>query len=942
MTLSTFSDFAASDLRTFDLLIVGSGPAGISVAHALRDTGLRVALLESGGLEPTAETEALNETVNVGHRRADPEVTRRRCVGGSSTIWTGRCGMFDAIDHHARPWLPGSGWPIDADELAPWVFEAGRLLGLAPSRQGRYALRDLRQDFDSPPWDEALLQPVVWQFSRRDDDAEIHEFTAEVDDPDDELAILRHSGRMTPVDFGRAHIDWLRPSRTIHLITQATVLKIETEGRSVVGVRVVGPDGERLSLRGRATVLACGGIDNARMLLQSRSGSAPNGVGNNHDQVGRYLADHAFTDLGVYEAEQGKMARRRFGTRLVEDRGVSQTYTFGVRLSPEIQRSEGLLNASAHLAEFGTRPSPLASVASGVRTLRDGGPPELAVREMLDGLSRPVLLAESAVDRIARKRAALTRPDRVVMGCVVEQPIQPDSRLRLSDRTDRYGTPLPQIDWRVSEHEYQTVERFRQILMSEFERLGIDAPQPPKWVEGGFEAWRAQIVDAAHPMCSTRMSEDPKAGVVDAECKVHGVEGLYVAGSSVFPSPSHMNPTMMLVALALRLADHLCARLGPASAPASPALRSGRRRRPSRLAIIGAGDRVRQIYRPALDALEDDIEVVGITSRGGESARRLGEVTGWAFAENAERMVRESSPDFVLVAIPPNEIEGLYPAFLELNHPLLLETPFCWGVRSGRRLAKAIRDRRLTIGVAEQFPFLPVAQLERKLIELGAIGRPRAVENRFAIFDYHGIARLRAAIGRPELPAVVNAVRTSFPSHATAMSDGTETWERGIFVYETGETIEHRYSNEYYDSPVRDSGSLTIFGSHGSFDGSTLLYRGSDGQPVSSSVERHVVDGRLQSLSLETPLGAVAWRNPFAGSSLNEEQIAVATLLSRMAQSVRDGGMPAYDAVDALWDLELLAAMRASVERGGARVRLPVEPFTEKLRSAVRNKLRFD
>jgi choline dehydrogenase-like flavoprotein/predicted dehydrogenase len=943
MPISSFSEFAASDLRDADLLIVGSGPAGMSIAHAFRETDLRVLLLESGGLEPKADTEALNAMVNVGHHRVDPEFTRRRCVGGTSTIWSGRCGMFDAIDLQTRPWVARSGWPVDGGELERWAFEAGRLLGLAPSRWARHALRDLGQGFDDPKWDEARLQPVVWQFSRRDDEAEIHAFTAETDDAADELAILRHTGRMTPVDFGRAHCGWIASSRSVHLVTHATALEVETEadGARAVGVRVIGPDGERLSLTARATVLACGGIDNARLLLCSRPASAPHGIGNHHDQVGRYLADHSFTELGIYGPDRGKAVRRRLGTRIVQRGDLVQTINFGVRLAPELQRAEGLLNAAAHLAEFGTRLNPLASVASGVRALREGGDRRRAVRDLIDGLSRPAGLAESAIDRLALKRAALNEPDRAIIGCVVEQPLQPESRIRLSDRRDRFGTPLPEIDWRVSDEEHRTAECFRQVLLAEIDRLGLERPGTPEWVEGGLEAWRAQVGDVAHPMCSTRMSDDPTTGVVDPTCKVHGIDGLYVAGSSVFSTPSHMNPTQMLVALALRLADHLYGELRTTPQPAtSPSIEAVRRRRRSRLGIVGAGDRVQRIYRPVLEALLDEIEVVGITSRGGESARRLAAAAGWTAAPSADELVRQRSPDFVMAAVPPGDLETLYPRLVELGAPLLLETPFCWSVRAGRKLAKVISDRGLVVGVAEQFPFLPIAQLQRKVMEIGAIGRPRVVENRFSIFDYHGIARLRAVIDQPELPSTAHALRTTFASGVLPQSGTSETWDRAVFRYETGETIEHRFSNEYFDSEVRAPRSFSVFGSEGTFDGQTLHYFGADGRARSSSVRRDETGGRLQGLSVETALGTVAWHNPFARAALDEEQIAVATILSGMARAVIDGGSPLYDAVDALWDMELLAAMRASAGRGGAPVRLPVEPVTEKLRSVAKNRLR--
>ncbi|AZL57753.1 hypothetical protein EI545_02170 [Tabrizicola piscis] len=913
MPVLSFSDYQTS-FQDFDLIIVGSGPAGLTIAHSLRASPFRIAILESGGIEPTKDIEALNEIVSVGHRRANPESVRRRCVGGTSTIWTGRCGMFDAIDYVRRDWLTTSGWPIDIDDMAGQVRRAGDLLGLTPNLSVTHALRDLRQPVDSRAWNADLLSPVVWQFSVRDGQASTEHFANSMDSPADELAILRHSGRKTPVDFGRAHVGWIRQSETVFLFTHATVHEVlaEDTGKMVSGLLVRGPDGRIRKLTASRVVLACGGIDNTRLLLASRS-SKPAGLGNDHDQVGRYLTDHTFTEFRSFGPGAARLLRRRFATRLYRQSGAVQSYSFGLRLSPALQRREGLLNASVHLVEFGSRTNPLASIASGVRSLRGDRNLVEAANSIVQGLAHPVALCENVADRFVLGRTALNHPDRTVMGGSVEQLLNPDSRIRLSDRTDRFGMPLPEIDWRLSELEYRTAARFREILANEISRLGMEAGNGASWND--FESWREDLIDLAHPMCTTRMSDDPATGVVDANCQVHGVEGLFVAGGSVFSTPGHMNPTQMIVALALRLAEHLNTSMSARrteSVPLRPKIRIG---------LVGAGDRIQRVYAPALAAVSDRIEVVGVAARRQLSAEQVASKMGCAVFPDAETLVKEGRIDFLVVSVSDND--ATYARLAHLGCPLFLETPICWSLFKGRKLVKQMKKAQLTVGLAEQFPFLPQARLQRKVVELGGIGIVKSATNNLANYDYHGVARLRRALDIWDEIVSVSARRY----HVTGVQAPID---EALFHYRSGAGLVHRFTTDDNAGNVLEPASFIVDGDEGQLTDASGVTSGQASIFRPQRIED--ASGDLIELSVETPVGKVRWRNPFVSYGLTDEQIAVATLLNEMAEAVSHAGSPAYDAVDGLNDVELLAAMRASQIRGGRRMGIGVSVVREKLR----------
>jgi choline dehydrogenase-like flavoprotein len=185
-------------------------------------------------------------------------------------------------------------------------------------------------------------------------------------------------------------------------------------------------------------------------------------------------------------------------------------------------------------------------------------------------ISHPRLLAGGLAGRLLRGKGVQHKLQRLVLDCIVEQEPNPDSRVTLSERTDNLGMPLSRIDWRITDREKATIVRLGHAIATEFKRLGLPAPRLTDWIrEGRLDA--ADFYDAAHPSGTTRMATTPDKGVVDTNCAVHGVAGLFVAGSSVFPTSGHVNPTLSVVALSIRLADFLKTRY------ASPGVHQGAR-----------------------------------------------------------------------------------------------------------------------------------------------------------------------------------------------------------------------------------------------------------------------------------------------------------------------------------------------------------------------------
>lgn len=937
MSIVDFRQMGANAVLETDVCVIGSGPAGIGICDQFVDSKIRVLLLESGGFARDARYEALNRIHSVGAQRESHELVRMRGFGGTSALWTGRCGVFDEIDYLRRPWLEVSGWPISHATLEPYFDRAGVILGLGPTTSRIPQL--LRNADDDHSWDAQRLLPVVWQFSRRHGESVEPAAPTVATDMDGAgtIAVLQHAGAPQSKHLGRSFQPVVQHSRNIDALLHATATSIETNaaGNHVNSISIKSLDGKVGRIVAKRVVLACGGIDNARLMLASRSVQSC-GVGNDRGMVGRFLTDHTFAEIGTYFGKGSERFRKRLGHRWLDRHGERFVYQIGFRMAPELQRREGLLNCSVHVLPRNETQHPISIAGDVLRQAKRGSIGSQEVLKLLRASAQPVDLAKGVHDRFVLRQPSLGRPDEVAIGCMVEQKLDPDSRITLSDERDALGVPLAKIDWRISDLECATALRMSDVVFAEMQRLGYELPSRPEWCDHGPDMLRERMLDLAHPMCATRMSDDPGAGVVDANCKVHGIDNLFVAGSSVFGTPGHMNPTMMVVALSVRLAEHLkseicmeASTVAASVASSSPNPSTGERRR-ARVGIVGAGDRVRRIYLPALAALANECQIVGVVSRSNTSAEQLASATESSAFATIPALLAEGKPDFLISAVATGAVDEMLSQLAGLRVPVLLETPFAWNLRHGRKMLKRIHDREQVVGVAEQTPFLPLEQFKRKLIDLGVFGRIVAAENCFAVYDYHGIAAIRSYLDGSARLVRVNATRSRLPGQSgTDPAIGEETWVLATLTFDDGTTLVQHYSNEYFDSALRGPRTLRLYGTSGSMDGVAVKAVDASGRVFEAAVQRQMDGDRLLSLSLQTPNETYSWDNPFKSHALSDEQIAVATLLSNMSRGVMNGGAPAYPAKNAFEDMEILAAMRISSEANGAPVPLPLRPIAE-------------
>lgn len=466
---------AALESRTWDVCLVGSGPAGMTLATELAARGRSVLMLEAGPAHYDEASQREYEGEVVGPLKFPLDVGRLRYLGGSSNHWGGFCQPLDEIDFERKSPQVDTQWPIRRADLDPFLGRAERILELGPARA-------------DAPFGESLR-----------------------------LTTMRYS---PPVNFAAKYRATLEASRDAVVVLNACVVDLNERAGAIEWLDVRDPANVSHRVRARRVVLCAGGIENSRLLLWA-----------NRRQGGRVVRDPR--PLGRYWIEHPHFT---IGEALLDEGAPFEYDAWNIAwVSPTAAtlRQRGLLNAGLRI----TRKSRESS------------------RQLIADL------ACVAPELGAWAMAKLKR--RLFCGAMLraswEQAPQPWNRVVLSADLDRYGVPRAELHWRLSDLDRRTVQGAAELLAEEIARRNLGRVRLDPWVlgRGGFPG--DDEIKGNHHMGGTRMSSDPARGVVDSNCRVHGCRNLYVAGSSVFPSGGAANPTLTIVQLALRLADHLAA-----------------------------------------------------------------------------------------------------------------------------------------------------------------------------------------------------------------------------------------------------------------------------------------------------------------------------------------------------------------------------------------------
>ncbi len=492
-----------------DICIIGAGAAGITMALEWINSPYKVILLEGGGFDYDDKVQELYNGKITGHPYYPMKASRLHYFGGSTGHWGGMCSVFDDIDFEKRDWVQNSGWPIKREDIASFYPRAHPILDLGPYEWDVKYWQKQNSSFNTLPLDEAVIKSKIWQFS-------------------------------PPTRFGTKYKDAIINANNIHLYTYANVTDITAvENISLLKeVSVKNYSGKQHTVRARYFILACCAIQNSRLLLASNK-QMPAGLGNNNDLVGRYFMEHPqiiTAELWLNKEDPLEFYKLDLNTKARVE----------LVITPQKQKELKILNCSAALLplEYARKTPPSVKIWS-----NDDPRKSLDTFHKYLSVEKRNFIQRMLAPSIYKAFGLFTK---------TEQEPNPFSRVVLSSEKDSLGVPRANLNWQMSPLDKRTIRKFNELIGQEVGKAGIGRVKLPDYlVDKSDDSISPTTSGGWHQMGTTRMSDDPKKGVVDANCKVHGIDNFYIASSSCFTTGGAVNPTLTVVALTLRLSDHL-------------------------------------------------------------------------------------------------------------------------------------------------------------------------------------------------------------------------------------------------------------------------------------------------------------------------------------------------------------------------------------------------
>ncbi|WP_260482977.1 FAD-dependent oxidoreductase [Sphingomicrobium flavum] len=506
-----------------DVAIIGSGAAGQAIARRLIEQGKSVILIESGGIDHEKSVADMNAGESVGEKYYPLDHARLRFFGGTTAIWGGRCARLDPVDYRSRDHVPHSGWPIDEHMLEPYLAQAERQLGIAVPPGKR------------PPPDRLLValsdhgvDPLWWRFDGRFDR-------------------FGHEAALDLFDH---------PACTILLHATVREIRLSADAARVEALEVVSQGGANVAIHATHYVLAAGGIENPRLLLASNS-VASAGIGNGHDLVGRFFMEHPHGRGGRITGNKAWAWLTAFSKRLQD----GLLWAPALRLSEEQQRRRGILNSALTIAARRPKGATLPVAKRLYLKTKHNTAPTKFGRTLWQATKRSVRTYTRMTGPLHPYLQHRLGQLDISLILRAEQSPNPDSRITLTGDRDAAGVPRVRLDWRLNRLDIESAKGLVAGLGEAVAAIGHGAVEATPWLAG--EDWEFDDLVSAHPiggfhhMGTTRMADSPSQGVTDGWGRVHGLPNLYIAGSSLFPTGGWANPTLTIIALALRTADRI-------------------------------------------------------------------------------------------------------------------------------------------------------------------------------------------------------------------------------------------------------------------------------------------------------------------------------------------------------------------------------------------------
>jgi choline dehydrogenase-like flavoprotein len=466
----------SSSPKSADVCVVGSGPAGMTLALELDRYGRSVILLEGGDVHMSLESQELYKGDVIGDHYVPLDAARLRYLGGTSGHWGGWSYPLTTYTFQEKPGFENAHWPIEKKDLDPFLERALAVLDI------------------QPPANDVVL--------------------------DSEFGIKEFSISLSRVKFGQKYRELLTSSKNITCVVNANLTGLKTDGHKVVAATVTNFAGKSANVKAKHFVLAMGGIENSRMLLWCNQ-QANGKLVDPRAPLGRYWMEHPGYSVGHALVDLNIPKTDYYIPHLL------------LRFTDAIIKKLSMLECSIVLEKIPT-----------------------------EGTKGLLIDLACVAPRIGEWAASLAGKN-IVCGAKLivgweQEPVW-NNRVKLSEtKRDRFGIPTVELYWKKTDRDRATLQKalthFNDYLMARNRgRIKLE-----DWVFGKDDyPVRGDDGVSYHHMGGTRMAASPEKGVVDSNCRVFGQDNLYVAGSSVFPSGGETNPTMTIVQLSLRLAEHL-------------------------------------------------------------------------------------------------------------------------------------------------------------------------------------------------------------------------------------------------------------------------------------------------------------------------------------------------------------------------------------------------
>jgi choline dehydrogenase-like flavoprotein len=496
-----------------DICIAGAGAAGITLAVEFASKGKTVLLLEGGGAVREDSSQAIYNSEIVGLPHRGIHTGRIRVKGGTTVRWGGQILELDALDFTARPGIPDSGWPFPKSELISFYERALSLEGLANVERSDAAVwRDLKLPFTQFEGLESYLS------------------------------------RWCPEpNFARLHDKTLATHPNIHVWLHASAVELLLEDETAQGIRVRTLTGIETIFRARHYIFALGGIESSRFFLQPREGGYP---WSRSGLLGQHFQDHI--DCNAARIEPFDLANFHDTFDPIVVHGYK--YLPKLRLRPHLQSQLGTLNVGSTMSFEDTGKARYQAKLT-IRNIMRGRLSEVTRDNVFHTAKHVPMLFSQAWRYYVQRRAYAPPSVRILLRVHCEQEPTSRSSITLTDDRDPLGLLRIRFDWQVSERELETIRQY--VLVAQRALAGVARIIPDEDLMSGSPKFFARCDDSNHHMGGMRMSTSESTGVVDTNLRLYGTTNVHVCSSAVFPGSGFSNPTHTVLALALRLSDHL-------------------------------------------------------------------------------------------------------------------------------------------------------------------------------------------------------------------------------------------------------------------------------------------------------------------------------------------------------------------------------------------------